>query len=146
MISYVPLSRKLKEKSLHIGDVATKLEISSDSLRKSLNKCQYISVSTLLKICEALQCDIDDVISWEEGEQQIKKENNLAMKSIDWDKLTELKGSWSWQKLSLELGHISNFLQKGKGRKAKLQPVDVEKLEQLIGCKKGEFLSASPKE
>lgn len=146
MISYVPLSRKLKEKSMNIKDVSLLINKDSEVLRKELNRSQYVSVNLILQICEALHCEISDVISWEEGEQKIKNENSLAMKPIDWNKLTELKGSWSWQKLSLELGHISNFLQKGKGRNAKLQPADVEKLEQLIGCQKGEFLSASPNE
>lgn len=142
MISYVPLAKKLKEKSMSTKDLAEKIGSDCEVLRQSLNKGGYISTLLVWKICNALECSVGDVLKWKEGKQPKREESNgIGMQNIDWDKLCNLikESEWSMVKLSLELGHISNFLQKGKGRKAKLQVADIAKLEELLQCDKGAF-------
>lgn len=149
MISYYPLAMTLKKKSMTSGDLARLLGLSLNGLRTCLNGHDYIKTSTLENICHVLHCKINDVISWETGDQnKIKRIPVGTMNIIDWDKLCNLINisEWSLVRLSRELGRQDNYLQKAKGNKSKLKPEVVERLELLLGCRKGEFLSASPKE
>lgn len=69
-ISYNKLWKLLIDKGLKRTDLLSRAAISTTSLAK-LGKGKNISTDVLIKICNALQCDVTDImeISREAGEQ-----------------------------------------------------------------------------
>lgn len=61
MFSYKPLLKLLIDKDLKLVDLRRKLNISSATIAK-INKNDYISMETLDKICNFLDCEVGDVI------------------------------------------------------------------------------------
>lgn len=61
MFSYKPLLKLLIDKDLKLVDLRRKLNISSATIAK-INKNDYISMETLDKICDFLDCEVGDVI------------------------------------------------------------------------------------
>lgn len=60
-ISYKPLWHTLLEKGMTKEDLRIKAKLTTNVIA-NMGKNQNISMSTLLKICEALQCDISSVV------------------------------------------------------------------------------------
>ncbi len=62
IISYKKLCIKLIEKDIKKAELKKLIGISPGTLTK-LNKNEPVSISVLLSICEALNCDIGDICS-----------------------------------------------------------------------------------
>lgn len=76
-ISYNKLWKMLIDKNMNKQDLKEKSGISTASIAK-LGKGENITTSVLLKICNALECDISDimevVVDDSEIEQETRKE------------------------------------------------------------------------
>ena len=71
-ISYNGLWKKLIDKSMNKKDLTTQLGISSATIAK-MGKGEKVSLEVLQKICEYLECNIGDIMSFEKDE--MKEEN-----------------------------------------------------------------------
>ncbi|HJC24662.1 MAG TPA: helix-turn-helix domain-containing protein [Candidatus Eisenbergiella merdavium] len=74
-ISYQPLWRTLKERNMRKEDLRLAAGLTTNMIA-NMGKGEHISMKTLLRICEALECDISDVIELEREESsnfQIQK-------------------------------------------------------------------------
>lgn len=60
-ISYKPLWHTLLEKGMSKEDLRTMAKLSTNAIA-NMGKDKNVSMSTLLKICETLQCDLDSVV------------------------------------------------------------------------------------
>ena len=60
-ISYKPLWHTLLEKGMSKEDLRIKAKLTTNAIA-NMGKDQNISMATLLKICEALQCGFDGVV------------------------------------------------------------------------------------
>lgn len=61
MFSYNPLWKTLVDKNMNKTDLMNIAHLSSQTIA-DMGKNKYVSMSTLNKICNILQCDIQDVI------------------------------------------------------------------------------------
>lgn len=61
MVRYDRLWKLLKEKSIRKHDLMKLADFSSATLTK-LNKNELVALSVLVKICKALNCQLDDVV------------------------------------------------------------------------------------
>ena len=60
-ISYQPLWNTLKERGMRKEDLRLAAGLTTNMIA-NMGKGEHISMKTLLRICEALNCDISDVI------------------------------------------------------------------------------------
>lgn len=60
-ISYIPLWRTLKERSMRKEDLRLAAGLTTNMIA-NMGKGKHISMETLLRICEALNCNISDII------------------------------------------------------------------------------------
>lgn len=69
-VSYNGLWKLLIDKKMKKMDLVENenIGISSSTLAK-MSKCEAVSLSILEKICEELDCDFGDIISYERNEQ-----------------------------------------------------------------------------
>lgn len=67
MISYNKLWHLMLDKKLKKTELCETAGISSSTLAK-LGKNEIVSLEVLERICDALNCDIGDVMSFKEGE------------------------------------------------------------------------------
>ena len=132
----------LKKKSMTINDLEKLLAIQDTNLRVRLNSHQYFNLLLVDQICQVLHCDISDVIEWKEGEQNSAKTNGIRREIVDWDKITNImkQSDISRVKLSRALEKADNFIQQCIARDSKLNPVDMNKLIEILGCNKSEIL------
>ena len=70
-ISYNGLWKLLIDKNLKKGDLQDRIGISSSTLAK-MAKGECVSMNVLERICEDLECDFGDIVSYERG-SNIKK-------------------------------------------------------------------------
>ena len=68
-ISYKKLWKQLIDKDMLKKDLANKAKISSTSIAK-LSKNENVNTEILRKICNALQCDISDIMEMVEEEPE----------------------------------------------------------------------------
>ena len=61
-LSYDPLWKKLVEMKIKKSELAEKAGISNNTVTK-IFKNEYVSLEVLVKICRALDCGVEDVIS-----------------------------------------------------------------------------------
>ena len=61
MVSYQRLWETLKQKNIRKHDLMELAGISSTTLTK-LNKNEIVALTILIKICKALDCQIEDVV------------------------------------------------------------------------------------
>lgn len=61
MVTYERLWETLKQKNIRKHDLMVLADISSTTLTK-LNKNEIVALTVLIKICNALDCQIEDVI------------------------------------------------------------------------------------
>lgn len=62
MLSYNPLWKKLVEMKIKKSELAEKAGISKNTVTRMF-KNEYVSLEVVVKICRALDCGIEDVIS-----------------------------------------------------------------------------------
>ena len=60
-ISYQPLWNLLKERNMRKEDLRLATGLTTNMIA-NMGKAKHISMETLLRICESLNCDISDVI------------------------------------------------------------------------------------
>lgn len=72
-ISYKKLWKLLIDKDMLKKDLAAKAEISSTSIAK-LSKNENVNTEILLKICNALNCDISDIMEVVQNSSSDKEE------------------------------------------------------------------------
>lgn len=61
MVTYERLWKTLKQKNIRKHDLMDLADISSTTLTK-LNKNEIVALTVLVKICKALDCQIEDVM------------------------------------------------------------------------------------
>ena len=66
-ISYQPLWNTLKERGMRKEDLRLAAGLTTNMIA-NMGKGEHISMKTLLRICEALNCEIPDVIELESDE------------------------------------------------------------------------------
>lgn len=64
-ISYQPLWDTLKKRGMRKEDLRLAASLTTNMIA-NMGKGKHISMETLLRICEALHCEITDVIQLEE--------------------------------------------------------------------------------
>ena len=69
-ISYKPLFKLLIDKDLKKTEFAKKVGIGQNTLAK-LSKNENVSMDVLLKICNGLNCKIEDVMELVSGEGEV---------------------------------------------------------------------------
>lgn len=67
-ISYNGLWKILIDKNMYRKDLAAELNISSATMAK-MGKGESVSIEVLERICEYLECNIGDIMSFERGDQ-----------------------------------------------------------------------------
>jgi DNA-binding Xre family transcriptional regulator len=70
-ISYNGLWKLLIDKSMYKKDLTEKLGISSATIAK-MGKGESVSLEVLQKICDYMDCDIGDIMSFEKTEKERK--------------------------------------------------------------------------
>ena len=137
MISYMPLMRILDEKGLTLSELETGLGLTRTTFRQTMNRGGYLRISTLLKIAEYLECNIDSLISWsEEGDAAVK------YRHVKWDVIASLckDNGISLSTVSENLGHNWNFMAKAKSGDRGLSPVDIEKIAGMFNVSEGDLI------
>lgn len=76
-ISYKPLWHTLLEKDMTKEDLRTRAKLSTNAIA-NMGKNQNISMATLLKICESLDCDISHVICIDGLNSETKSEEETS--------------------------------------------------------------------
>ena len=71
MISYKPLRKLLINKELSCGELKDILQISSATMAK-LNSDKIVSLVVIDKICKYLNCNIQDVMQYENKKKEKK--------------------------------------------------------------------------
>ncbi len=71
MISYKPLRKLLIDKELSCGELKDILQISSATMAK-LNSDKIVSLVVIDKICKYLNCNIQDVMQYENKKKEKK--------------------------------------------------------------------------
>lgn len=61
MVTYQKLWNTLEQKNIRKHDLMELADISSTTLTK-LNKNEVVALTVLIKICKALDCQIEDVV------------------------------------------------------------------------------------
>ncbi|MDW2921769.1 helix-turn-helix transcriptional regulator [Mesomycoplasma ovipneumoniae] len=62
-ISYEPLWNLLKSRNMKKKDLLEKANLTTNCIA-NMSKNEYISLKNIKKICEALQCNVEQVISF----------------------------------------------------------------------------------
>ncbi len=75
-VSYKPLWHTLLEKGMTKEDLRTKAKLTTNAIA-NMGKNQNISMATLVKICEALQCGLDDVVEIDGADENVSIEETL---------------------------------------------------------------------
>ena len=69
MISYKPLKKLLIDREMSTGELKDILKISSATMAK-LNSDKIVSLSVIDKICKYLNCNIEDVMQYENKKKE----------------------------------------------------------------------------
>lgn len=73
MFSYEKLGKVMRDKGISTQMIADMLEVDIEVLREKLNGDKHISMAWLDKICEMLNCDIGDILTWKKGDSDLVK-------------------------------------------------------------------------
>lgn len=84
-ISYKPLWHTLLEKGMSKEDLRVTAKLTTNSIA-NMGKNRHISMATLLKICEALHCNFDDVIEITDFAHKIENEESDTKTLIGYGK------------------------------------------------------------
>ena len=129
--------RTLNEKGLTLSELETGLGLTKTTFRQTMNRGGYLRISTLLKIAEYLECNIESLISWsEEGDSAVK------YRHVKWDVIASLckDNGISLSTVSENLGHNWNFMAKAKSGDRGLSPVDIEKIAKMFNVGEGDLI------
>lgn len=74
-ISYNGLWKMLIDKNMYKKDLATKLNISSATMAK-MGKGESVSMDVMQRICEYMDCNIGDIVSFEKDKKTGEAERN----------------------------------------------------------------------
>ena len=131
MISYMPLMRTLEEREMRLCDLEDKMNLSRSSLRQVINKGGYLRLSTLIKIAEILNCGVDNLISWKEGEGA---EKSSKFQPVNWERLVDLckEQKLAFTALSVKLEHSANYMTQSRRFASALSPIDLEKIAAIL--------------
>lgn len=66
VISYDKLWKLMIDKKINKSQLIQKADITSNAMAK-LGKDESVQLETLLKICEVLNCEIEDIVEFREG-------------------------------------------------------------------------------
>lgn len=81
-ISYKPLWRTLLEQGMSKEDLRRKANLTTNAIA-NMGKDQNVSLSTIVKVCEALNCNISSVIEIKDFERiYIKNSSNEMNLSV----------------------------------------------------------------
>jgi DNA-binding Xre family transcriptional regulator len=129
MISYKPLERLLRDRGISLQELSDKLGFSRQALYVGLNVSET-RTNFVERICNALNCDIQDVIEYSEEEVSLDKVE------VDWDKLTDKAkmSGYNFVSLAEELGYSRCFFLTAKCKKRKLKITIVEDICSLLNC------------
>ena len=75
-ISYNPLWRTLKERKMRKEDLRLSAGLTTNMIA-NMGKGKHISMETLLRICESLECGIDDVIELVDEKAPIPEKEHI---------------------------------------------------------------------
>lgn len=106
MISYRPLSLLLKKKSMTVADLANLIGVDTTHFRDFLNKCGYMRLSQLEKICSVLQCGVESVIEWVNEERPAGRTEKKKILKVNWNIVRKAveERNCSYSKLSRKIG------------------------------------------
>lgn len=130
MISYRPLERLLRDRGISFQKLKEIASIGSTSIN-SIGQLSGNSRTDLVeRICNALNCDIQEVIEYSEEEVSLDKVE------VDWDKLTDKAkmSGYNFVSLAEELGYSRCFFLTAKCKKRKLKITIVEDICSLLNC------------
>lgn len=132
MISYRPLERLLRDRGITQTQLSEMLGITTGTLSvllQSINKSGS-RTNRIENICNALNCDIQDVIEYSEEEVSLDKVE------VDWDKLTDKAKMSGYNLISLaeELGLNRRAIQNAKQARRKLKITIMEDICSLLNC------------
>lgn len=71
MISYKPLRKLLIDKDMSCGELKDILKVSSATMAK-LNSDKVVSLTVIDKICKYLNCNIEEVMQYENRKKERK--------------------------------------------------------------------------
>lgn len=104
MITYKPLIKLLKDRGVSIYKLQE--VIKNQHLRVTLNNGKYITLETLDTLCRILNCNVQDIIQYENGERVIKDIPAKVYVQVDWPKIKELceskRTSLEWMSLRMK--------------------------------------------
>lgn len=128
MISYKPLERLLRKKESSLAELAKILDIEPSTIY--INLSRKSSTEFIEKICNALNCDIQDVIEYSE------EEVSLNRIQVDWDKLdVKIKeAGYNLVSLAEKLCLGRRFLQNNKQLKRKMKLTICEDICKVLNC------------
>ena len=135
MITYEPLINTLNKKKMTIGELSRR--VGDRGLKRKFNTRRFISLSTLDKICSILECKVEDVIIYSNGEQELL-ENWVMGYIVNWDKVKELLKGKSFYKASIELGMKGSYLGNCTKSRTARRPL-VTTLAKYLGCEPLDF-------
>lgn len=130
MISYRPLERLLRDRGISFQKLKELASIGSTGIN-SIGQLSGNSRTDLVeRICNALSCDIQEVIEYSEEEVSLDKVE------VDWDKLTDKvkMSGYNFVSLAEELGYSKCFFLTAKCKKRKLKITIVEDICSLLNC------------
>jgi len=146
MISYEPLYRTLEKKQMPMNVLSVAIGFAATSLGSCISRKENLTSTTIQKICEVLECGIEDVIEnvpdgtvIEHKTTVIRRERGGEnMVKVNWEKLEEdiSKAGMSLTGVSKAMDKAQNFLV----RKKKLKHIaltTVQEIAKVIGtdCK-----------
>ena len=70
MIDYSPLLKKMKKLHLSFSDLKRITGVSDGAIRSDIYNGKYLKTSTLATLCDKLECEINELITWKRGQQQ----------------------------------------------------------------------------
>lgn len=113
MISFEPLYRQLESKRMSLAELSSFMGYEFNNLSIMLKR-ENVQVSTLVKICKALNCDISDVICYKSIQEEDYKRKHIKKGkgiNVNWDKIPG-----PLYETSVAIGKSSNYLTLRKTR------------------------------
>lgn len=121
MISFEPLKKTLKEKSMFCKDLGNLMGVSEARVTAAIRGDPVPNVNFVENVCKTLNCSISDVIEWVE----VAPEKDERFK-IKWDIIP-----LSMYSLSLSLGKSRNAMRNARKLDSKLLMSDIKKIAEL---------------
>ena len=137
MISYEPLYRTLERKQMPMIELSKKIGFAATTLSTCLSHKENLTSTTIQKICEVLECGIEDVIENVPDGTVIEHRTTIIrreragenMVKVNWEKLEEdiSKAGMSLTGVSKAMNKAQNFLV----RKKKLKHIALTTIQEI---------------